>query len=209
MAVLVATAAGLPLAATPSASASVDPPPDRDAMMIKIASVSGSGCPFGTAAVTVADDDKSFAVTYGDYTAQAGGASAPARSRKTCQLALKVYVPKNVTYGIISTDHRGYAFLQDGARATHSAGAYFHGQAREMTAHEVNGPYDSVWQFTDQSDLGEFLWKPCGQDPTFDISTELRVDKGGSDPSKANLIAMDATDGTMKTTYHLAWKACP
>ncbi|TYK49478.1 DUF4360 domain-containing protein [Actinomadura decatromicini] len=201
-------AAALTLTATPSASAAAAPR-GPDAMTIKIAQSGGSGCPFDTTTVAVSDDLTAFSVAYSDYTAQAGGSSLPVQSRKYCRLALRVFVPQNVTYGIVATDHHGYASLLDGAKATHSAGAYFHGQPSRPITHDLTGPYADNWQFTDQSDLGNFLWKPCGQDPTFDINTELRVDQGTADPSKLNLITMEAADSTIRTTYHLTWKPCP
>jgi Domain of unknown function (DUF4360) len=43
----------------------------------------------------------------------------------------------------------------------------------------------------------------------FNINTELRVYTGWSNPSSTSLIGMDSTDGSIKTTYHFAWKTCP
>src|SRR5690606_30490162 len=82
-----AAASALLTAALPAhnpSSGFVDPPPDK--IVIKVATVNGSGCPQGTTAVAVSEDNTAFTVTYSDYLAQAGGDSPPTAFRKNCQL---------------------------------------------------------------------------------------------------------------------------
>lgn len=45
----------------------LEPPPDK--IVIEVATVNGSGCPLGTAAVAVSQDNTAFTVTYSDYLA--------------------------------------------------------------------------------------------------------------------------------------------
>lgn len=54
-----------------------DPPPDK--IVIKVATVNGSGCPQGTAAIAVSEDNTAFTVTYSDYLAQAAWATPTPR----------------------------------------------------------------------------------------------------------------------------------
>lgn len=61
------------LPGTGPADAFEDPPPDK--IIIKVATVNGSGCPQGTAAVAVSEDNTAFTVTYSDYLAQAAWAT--------------------------------------------------------------------------------------------------------------------------------------
>ncbi|WP_329097902.1 DUF4360 domain-containing protein [Actinomadura citrea] len=65
------------------------------------------------------------------------------------------------------------------------------------------------WQFSDRTDVSELVFKPCGEDRNFNINTELRVYKGTSDAAKTSFMAFDSTDGSVRTTYHFAWKKCP
>lgn len=53
------------------------------------------------------------------------------------------------------------------------------------------------------------MWAPCGEERNFNINTELRVNKGSSDPSEMSFMAMDSTDGSIKTIYHFEWMECP
>ena len=199
-------ASALP-AQAPSAG-SFDPPPDK--IVIRVATVNGSGCPQGTAAVAVSQDNTAFTVTYSDYLAQVGGNSDPTAFRKNCQLNLIVYVPQGFTYAIASADYRGFASLQPGANSTEKASYYFQGSPNTVSiTHPFRGPLNDNWQATDTTDWAQLVWAPCGVQRNFNINTELRVNAGTSAPSSTSFMTMDSTDGDISTVYHLAWKECP
>ena len=204
-----AVAAVTALAATPASAGSYFVP-GPNGVTIEIATVNGSGCPAGTAAVAVSDDKEAFTVTYSDYLAQAGGSSKPTDFRKNCQISLKVHVPQGFTYAISSTDYRGFASLEPGATAMEKASYYFQGMSQtDAISHDLKGSYADNWQFTDTNEVAQLVWKPCGEERNFNINTELRANLGTADPSKVSFISMDSTDGSYKTTYHFAWKTCP
>lgn len=197
--------AGLP-AQDPSAI--IDPPPDK--IRIEVATVNGSGCPRGTAAVAVSNDNTAFTVTYSDYLAQAGGNSAPTAFRKNCQLSLKVYVPHGFTYAIASADYRGFASLERGAKGTEKASYYFQGSPdTDAKTHSFTGPVADNWQATDETEVTQLVWAPCGKQRNFNVNTELRVDLGTSDRTKTSFMTMDSTDGDISTIYRVKWKECP
>ncbi|MFG3284246.1 DUF4360 domain-containing protein [Streptomyces sp. NPDC048111] len=194
--------------AAPAAPSSIVAPPDK--IVIEVATVNGSGCPLGTAAVAVSPDNTAFTVTYSQYMAQVGAGSKPTDFRKNCQLNLIVHVPSGFTYAVASADYRGYAHLERGASATQKASYYFQGsQDTASRTHPYAGPYDDDWQATDSTDWGQLVWAPCGVQRNFNINTELRVNAGTSDPHTNSFMAMDSTDGDIQTIYHLAWKECP
>jgi len=185
-----------------------DPPPDK--IVIKVATVNGSGCPAGTAAVAVSPDNTAFTVTYSNYLAQVGGNSDPTAFRKNCQLNLLVHVPQGFTYAIASADYRGFAALQSGANSTEKASYYFQGSSSTAAiTHPFRGPYNDNWQATDSTDWAQLVWAPCGVLRNFNINTELRVNAGTTSPGKVSFMTMDSTDGDISTVYHLAWKQCP
>ncbi|MFF0832721.1 MULTISPECIES: DUF4360 domain-containing protein [unclassified Streptomyces] len=185
-----------------------DPPPDK--IVIDVATVNGSGCPAGTAAVAVSPDNTAFTVTYSDYLAQAGGNSDPTAFRKNCQLNLVVHVPQGFTYAIASADYRGFLSLQPGATATQKASYYFQGSSNTAAkTHPFSGAYNDDWQATDRTDWAQLVWAPCGVLRNFNINTELRVNAGSTSPGKVSFMTMDSTDGDISTVYHLAWKECP
>ncbi|MFD9904138.1 DUF4360 domain-containing protein [Streptomyces sp. NPDC059063] len=197
--------AGLP---APDPSGISDPPPDK--IVIDIATVNGSGCPKNTTAVAVSEDNTAFTVTYSDYLAQAGGNSPPTALRKNCQLSLVVHVPQGFTYAIASADYRGFASLQRGARGEEKASYYFQGSPNtNAKSHSFSGPMGDNWQATDETEVTQLVWAPCGKKRNFNINTELRVDIGSSDTSKVSFMTMDSTDGAISTIYRVKWKECP
>ncbi|MDC0766023.1 DUF4360 domain-containing protein [Streptomyces sp. HD] len=201
--------AALPAQAAQSSGGSFeDPPPDK--IVIKVATVNGSGCPQGTTAVAVSEDNTAFTVTYSDYLAKVGGNADPTDFRKNCQLNLIVHVPQGFTYAIASADYRGFASLQSGASAIQRASYYFQGSSNtQFRNHPFRGPLADSWQATDSTDWAQLVWAPCGVQRNFNINTELRVSAGTSSPDKVSFMTMDSTDGDISTVYHLAWKECP
>ncbi|WP_049579617.1 DUF4360 domain-containing protein [Streptomyces sp. SBT349] len=187
----------------------LDAPTDR--MVIDIVTVNGSGCPAGTAAVAVSEDNTAFTVTYSDYLAQVGVGSGATDFRKNCQLNLAMHVPQGFTYAIASVDYRGYAYLEEGASARQQAQYYFQGsQQTDQFAHDFDGAFDDNWQATDVTDLEALVFAPCGEVRNFNINTELRVSAGTSDTDETtSFITMDSTDGDIDTTYQFAWLECP
>jgi len=186
-----------------------NPPTDR--IIIDVVTVNGSGCRAGTAAVAVSPDNEAFTVTYSEYLAQVGVGSKPTDFRKNCQLNLRVHVPQGFTYAIAQADYRGFASLVRGAKATQRANYYFQGSSQTVFAnHPLNGPLEDDWQATDSVAVDALVYAPCGEQRNFNINTELRVDKGTSNPNTTtSFVAMDSTDGSIKTLYHFDWKRCP
>ncbi|WP_251093239.1 DUF4360 domain-containing protein [Streptomyces sp. Caat 7-52] len=185
-----------------------NPPPDK--IVIDVATVNGSGCPAGTAAVAVSPDNTAFTVTYSEYLAKAGGDSDPTAFRRNCQLNLVVHVPQGFTYAVASADYRGFASLQKGASGTQKASYYFQGSSTTVPrSHPFAGPYNDDWQATDDTDWAQLVWAPCGVLRNFNINTELRVNAGSTSADKVSFMTMDSTDGDISTVYHLAWKECP
>ncbi|MCW7990630.1 hypothetical protein XF35_36575 [Streptomyces platensis subsp. clarensis] len=196
--------------ASPTTTARFGDDPPTGKITITVATVNGSGCRPGSAAVAIAPDNTAFTVTYSEYLAQAGSGSKPTDSRKNCQIALNVHVPQGFTYAIARADYRGYASLAPGAKGLETAGYYFQGQQQTARkSHSFTGPYDANWQTSDETDIDALVYAPCGEERYFNINTEMRVDAKSADPKTTSYMAMDSTDGSINTLYHFAWKECP
>jgi hypothetical protein len=183
-----------------------------DKIVIDLASVNGTGCPAGSAAIAVSPDNTAFTVTYSAYTALVGVGATALDARKNCQIAALVHVPAGFTYAIASVDYRGFAHLEKGATATERAHYYFQGYSQTLTppSHLINTVGDSDWQFTDQVAVASLTYLPCGAQRNLNINTDLRVSAGTSNvTTKTSFVSMDSTDVSLSTVYHFAWKTCP
>jgi hypothetical protein len=185
------------------------PPPDK--IVIDVVNANGTGCPLGTSAVAVSQDNTAFTVTYSAYTALVGVGAGPLDGRKNCQIGLRVHVPQGFTYGIAQADYRGFAHLERGATGLERANYYFQGNSpTAYLQHPLAGPFEDDWHFTDSTEVGAIVFKPCGEERNLNINTELRAAAGTSDPKKTtSFVTMDSTDGSITTTYHFAWLTCP
>lgn len=225
---LVIGAVAVGLAVAPALIPPIDIPPDRDALemrvdpvvvpdgeiTVEVVSVNGSGCPAGTAEVSVSEDKKAFTVTYSDYLAQTGVGAGVTDFRKNCQLSVLVHVPSGFTFGIAQADYRGFAYLEPGASGVLRANYYFQGMSQTVSSnHAFNGGDDGYvddWIVTDQVPVASTVFLPCGAQRNLNINTSLRVNAGTSDPtSTTSLMTMDSTDGSFSTLYHFTWMACP
>jgi hypothetical protein len=202
-----------PAAATGFLSLPVPPPKDR--IVIDVVTVNGTGCPAGTAAVAVSPDNTAFTVTYSAFTAMVGVGALPLDFRKNCQINLVVNVPSGFTYAVSKTDFRGFGTLAKGASAVQGARYYFQGQSQTaFSNHHFNGAtqrdWQGDWQTTDEVDVAQLVYAPCGVKRNFNINTTLTVNAGSSDVRKTtSFFNMDSTDGALDTIYHFAWATCP
>ncbi|NNJ60514.1 MAG: DUF4360 domain-containing protein [Dactylosporangium sp.] len=179
----------------------------------EVVTVNGSGCPIGAVDVTVAEDNASFTVSYGDYLAQVGGDANPTDIRQNCQISLLVEAPGGFTYAIVQADYQGFARLENGVTALQSASYYIQGESEtKVLSHSFAGPLDERWHTTDQlatSDLSDASFASCGTDRNLNINTELRVaDEAADSDATSSFISMDSMNGEVSATYQFAWKQC-
>lgn len=187
-----------------SGSAAADVPVPEAQVVIK--AINGSGCPAGTAGVTVSPDNSTLTVEYGAYTAQAGGSAGPADARKNCQLVLDVQAPASFTYALFGLDHRGHASLPAGATATIESDYYFQGQTDDVfQSHPLRGPYQDDWAVSDSVPDNRLVWAPCGSQRYLNVNTSLQVRAGSG--GRASMVTMDSTD-VPGASYRLVWKRC-
>ncbi len=200
--------ASLLAAPVPASAAPAAVPGNRVA--IDVMTVNGSGCPAGTATVTMAPDNTAFQVRYDAFLAQVGGAAQPTDVRKNCQIALLVDVPQGFTYAIARAEYRGTARLARGATGLEQAAYYFQGESETAyVPHAFSGPMSGGWRTTDTVDAASLVFAPCGAARVLNINAELRVSPGTSDPDTTpSFLAMDASAGSVQTVYQLSWRQC-
>jgi hypothetical protein len=169
---------------------------------MELATVNGSGCPAGTAAVAVSPDREAFTVTYSKYISELSG-----ERDRNCQLSMVVNVPGGFTYAVASADYRGFADLADGAKGILFGTYYFGGeQGTAYTQHDLVGPLTDNWQFTDEVGYADQVWHPCGAKRNLNANTRLLI--SGKAEDRSSYLSMDSTDVNFSTKYHFSWAAC-
>jgi hypothetical protein len=198
------------VSAQPAGAASSDaPPPEK--IVVDLVTVNGSGCPAGTAAVSVNPDSTKVMLSFSQYFAAAGVGAALVDSRKNCQVNFIIHAPQGYSYAIPGATYTGFAELARGAIGTVRTNYYFTGSsATNLVQHVLRGPLSDTWALEDQLPLESLLWSPCGELRNVNANTELRVYAGTSDPAAtSSFLVMDSLGIDASVTYHLRWKRCP
>ncbi|TDV54831.1 DUF4360 domain-containing protein [Actinophytocola oryzae] len=189
-------------------AASAETPPAAG-ITLDVVSVNGSGCPPGTANVSVLPDSSGFRVTYRDFLARAGGETNPTDFRKNCQLNVLVHIPQGFTFAVAQADYRGRARLENGATALERTNYYFQGSPdNNYVDHNFSGPLSGTWHTIDATPVNELVYAPCGEDRNLNVNTEIRVDEGTVNPNKVSSMSMRTSEGNVDTIVHFEWKQC-
>jgi hypothetical protein len=203
--IAVVGAAALSLISVPTSAAAASAPPE--VITVDVATVNGSGCPKDSAAVAVSHDNTAFTVTYSQFIAEAGPDSPATHGRRNCQLGLRVHIPQGYTYAITKADFRGYADLHRGATGLQRSSYYVQGSSRTFRADKnFESPMADNWTVTNQHDMQNLVWAPCGETRQFNVNTELRVN--AKDSQGTSYLTMDSTDGSIRTLFNWTWKRC-
>jgi hypothetical protein len=182
-----------------------DSAPPADAVPVDVVTVNGSGCPAGTAHVTMSGDNTSFEVNYDQFAALSGGNARPVDARKNCQLNLRIDAPAGYRYAIADADYSGWAHIADGANGLLRTNYYFQGSPATISVnHRFAGPFDGNWERVN-SDVT--LAAPCDAQRNLNINTELRLTRG-SDPWAISALKMDTSTNDINTRFHLKWRRC-
>jgi hypothetical protein len=200
--ILATNLSAIPASAAGESDLNAAPPAEQ--IVIDLVTTNGSGCPPGSATITVAPDNSAFTVTYSNYTARVGVGAVPTDVRKNCQLNVVLRVPQGFTYALSQADYRGVASIATGAGAVQRAYLYYAGQSQTPYSHHTfAGPAELDWLTVDELPLGP-VWSPCEAVRNVNINTELRATAGTSDTRTTTSFISLAS-----SVYYLSWAQCP
>jgi hypothetical protein len=202
MRVLSVLAAAAVLVAAPLAApagAAVTTPPG-----ITVLSVTGSGCPAGTAAAALSADRTALTVTYSDYVVVAGGSTRPVS--RTCRIDLRIDPVPGYAPTVTSLDNRGFADLAAGSRALLTNIYGFRGARTRVAVGWLAGPYADNWITTDASG-GGLVSGSCRGSHVLDLDSTLTLVSSRAGAA-TDQVTVDSTDVVAPSTFRLAWKRC-
>jgi hypothetical protein len=181
-----------------------DVPPPAELLAINSAVANGSGCKPGTYDIDVLPDNTGFRITFRAFKAQVGGGAPVTDFRKNCQLGMYVVPPSGYTYAIARIGSRGSDELARGAQGVHRTLHYYAGSSTTgWRVHNFQGPSNDEWQIVDEIAPPDRIWVPCSEQRHLNANSELRVQRGTSDPATISSMTLDSM------TYRIAWRRCP
>lgn len=165
----------------------------------------GTGCPDGTASVTLSPDQKSLSILFDEYYAEAGGSTNKSLDRKACNIAIPVHVPQGLSVSILTIDYRGYNNLPAGAKSTFAVEYFFAGVTGPKFNKTFNGALDKDYLITNKLQASALVWSACGADVNLRTNSSIRVQ---TKQNKEALATVDSQDVKAAIVYKLQWKKC-
>lgn len=166
----------------------------------------GSGCPSGSAAVTLSPDQKSLSILFDEYIVEAGGDSGKRIDRKSCNIAIPVHVPQGFSVSIFKVDYRGYVYVPRGGQARFNVEYFFAGQRGPRVTKTFRGYKDDDYTLTNNLAAHSMVWSRCGADVNLRVNTSML---GRTNRRQDDLLAtVDSADVNAGLVYHFQWKRC-
>ena len=164
----------------------------------------GTGCPAGSASVTLSPNNSALSILFDQYVVDTAGRGF---DRKNCNIAVPVHVPQGFSVAVMAIDYRGFLQLPEGARANLSVNYFLAGQGRGVTSSKpFFGPSSEDYLTSDRLGLESIVWSGCGADTILRANTSLLV---MSNPNHEEAMAtVDSADIRSGLIYHLQWKTC-
>ncbi len=165
----------------------------------------GTGCPDGSASVTLSPDAKSLSILFDEYYVEAGGSTNKRLDRKSCNIAIPVHVPQGLSVSILTIDYRGYNSLPAGARSVFNVEYFFAGQRGPRFSKTFHGELDKDYLITNKLQASALVWSACGADVNLRTNSSIRVQ---TRQNKEALATVDSEDINAAIKYQLQWKRC-
>lgn len=164
----------------------------------------GTGCPAGSASVTLSPDHKSLTLIFDSFQVEAN--SFRKLGRKSCNIAIPVHIPQGYSVSIIEADYRGFNALPAGAESQFSSEYFFAGTRGPKVTRKFHGPLDSDYLVESDVIVSALVWSACGADVNLRVNSSLYVKTNnfGDDA----LATVDSADFKAGILYQLKWRRC-
>lgn len=150
--------------------------PRADKLKILDISYNGNGCPSGSVSTNISDDNLALTVLFDDFVVDSEDATQGISGR-TCNVDLKMKMPRGWSFSIFNVDYRGFADLDEGVTGVHGARYKISGSGMTPLGIETfNGPISDDYERRVEIPVRNLDWSGCGQQKMLRIATRIAVD---------------------------------
>jgi len=169
-------------------------------------SYGGTGCPAGSASVSLSPDQDEISILFDNFVAEAGGDTRRAVDRKACELSVPLEIPQGYSATVIQTDFRGFNLVSRGGMNRLNTEYFWAGARGPSYSNMYRGPQNEDYFATNGVVASGVVWTPCG------MSTNLRIRATIMTQTNRNLdqsmMTVDSADITSGLIYHIQWRRC-
>ena len=180
---------------------------------ITTVNAAGTGCPAGSAYVSISPDRQVFTAIFDRFQAviDPGNPQVSYADRyKRCDLNVKVHVPQGWQFSVFKADYEGWYDMQAGMSMTQTSTYHFQGNARHSKVSVVNAPAPKSgnFLFTDNIGVSSYEWSACGGPRDLFVTSEIRL--SSNNPRAHGAAGIDAIEGQfqLKAYFGILWRQC-
>jgi Domain of unknown function (DUF4360) len=159
------------------------------------AAYGGSGCPDGSASVSVSPDGQELTILFDKFVAL-GNVSA--QTRKSCNLSIPIRVPQGYQISLYDADYRGY--VAPGTRGNLRAEYFFAGTRGPVFSRIFNG--ETNYNVRDSLATVANVWSRCGDSVNMRVNASMVASGAGT----ATVDSFDLAHRGL--VYHIKYRAC-
>lgn len=168
----------------------------------------GTGCPAGSASVSLTDDQSILSVLFDAFVAQAplNGASF---DRKSCNLRIPVSVGPGYQVALIAFDYRGFAAIPSGGRGSFEARYAYVGQARPAIFRKnfAAGRADN-YSLKNELISTSIDWTPCSTGRDLMMTVDANILAVTNSAQQATNVSIDSVDVSAGMLYAIQLRRC-
>jgi hypothetical protein len=169
-------------------------------------SYGGTGCPAGSASVTVSPDQSAITVLFDQFIAEAGQANRKRFDRRSCNLTIPVDVPNGYSVSIFQVDYRGFNLIPRGGMNRFDAEYFWAGSRGPILSRVFYGPLNDNFTLTDALLARTLIWTPCGQSVNLRINASMTVNSNSRLDQTVGMV--DSADISSGLIYHIQYRRC-
>ena len=166
----------------------------------------GTGCPSGTASVTLSPDNSAVSILFDSYITEAGHVTGRTVDRKSCNISVPVQVPNGYSVSVFQVDYRGYNLVPRGGMARFDAEYFWAGSRGPRISRTFMGPTNDNFSLTDNLLAQTMVWTPCGASVNLRVNTSM-MSKSNTRGEQA-MSMVDSADISSGLIYHIQYRRC-
>lgn len=179
---------------------------NADDLQVGTPAYGGSGCPAGSASVTLSPDQKSLSILFDSYQMEAGGVTGKRVDRKSCNIAIPVHVPQGWSVSVFQVDYRGFNSLPQGATSQFNVEYFFAGGQGPRYARRFMGSLNQDFLISNSLEATALVWSPCGADVNLRTNSSMMVMTNSR--NEQALSSVDSVDLNAGIIYQFQWRRC-
>lgn len=169
-------------------------------------SYGGTGCPGGTASVSVSPDQSAVSILFDQFLTEAGRDVGRRIDRKSCNFSIPVRVPSGYSVAVFQVDYRGYNAVPRGGYNRFDAEYFWAGSRGPRISRQFNGPINDTYTLTDNLIATTLVWSPCGADVNLRVNASMMSSTNSR--QEQTLGTVDSADISSGLIYRLQWRRC-